>query len=113
MIPNISFLLGFLFSLGFAGIFWFTDLTAAVQTLDCSSEEDFSEGDNQAKDQPDVDELHVRGGGKLLYLAGKDGGHHQHDSQVHSNGISKEVFVKEDGDKGDEEQEDGGEVGGQ
>ena len=28
--------------------------------------------------------------------------------QVHSNGITKQVFVKEDGNKGDEEQEDGG-----
>ena len=43
----------------------------------------------------------------------EDGGHHQHDGQVHLSGIAKELFVKEDGDKGDEEQEDGGEVGGQ
>ena len=113
MIPNISFLLVFLFSLGFAGIFWFTDLTAAVCTLDGCSEDDFEEGDNQAEDQPDVDELHVRGGGQLLYLAGEDGGHHQHDGQVHSNDIAEQVLVKEDGDQGDEEQEDGGEVGGQ
>ena len=103
----------FLVFLGLVGICWFTDLTVAVDTLNCSSEDDFKEGDNQAEDQPDVNHLHVRGGGQLLYLAGEDGGHHQHDGQVHSNGIAKQVFVKEDGDKGDEEQEDGGEVGGQ
>ena len=108
-----SFLLVFIFFLGFVGIFLLTDVTAAVHTLNCSSEDDFKEGDNQAEDQPDVDHFHVRGGGQLLYLAGEDGGHHQHDGQVHGNGIAKEVFVKEDGDEGDEEQEDGGEEGGQ
>ena len=72
-----SFLL--VFSLGLAGICWFTDVTAAVHTLHCSSEDDFKEGDNQAEDQPDVDHLHVRGGGQLFYLAGEDGGHDQHD----------------------------------
>ena len=87
-------------------------MAAAVHTLDCSPEDDFKEGDNQAEDQPDVDHLHVRSGGQLLYLAGEDGGHHQHDGQVHRNGIGKQVFVKEDGGEGDEEQEDGGEVGG-
>ena len=94
-------------------VFWFTDVTAAVHTLTCSSEDDFKEGDDQAEAQPYVNHLHVRGGGQLLYLAGEDGGHPQHDAQVHSNGIAKEGFVKEDGDKGDEEQEDGREVGGQ
>ena len=63
-------------------------------------------GDKGDEDQED-------GGGQLHFLAGEDGGHHQHDGQVHSNGIAKQVFAKEDGDKGDEEQEDGGEVGGQ
>ena len=43
-------------------------------------------------------------------LAGEDGGHHQHDCQVDSNGIAKQVFVKEDGDVAYKEQEDGGEV---
>ena len=108
-----SYLLVFLFSHGLVVIFWFTDVTAAIHTLHCGSEDDFKEGDNQAEDQPYVDHFHVRGGGQLLYLAGEDGGHHQHDGQVHSNGITKQVFVKEDGDKGDEEQEDGGEVGSQ
>ena len=41
--------------LGLVGIFWFTDVTATVHTLNCSSEDDFKEGDNQAEDQPDVD----------------------------------------------------------
>ena len=31
----------------------------------------------------------------------------------YADGISEQVFVKEDGGEGDEEQEDGGEVGGQ
>ena len=65
--------------LGLVGIFWFTDVTATVRTLNCSSEDDFKEGDNQTEDQPDVDHLHVRGGGQLFYLAGEDGGHDQHD----------------------------------
>ena len=29
----------------------FTDVTAAAHTLNCSSEDDFKEGDNQAEDQ--------------------------------------------------------------
>ena len=89
------------------------DLAVTGETLDGSSQDHFKEGDYEAKDQPDVDHLHVRGGGQLLDLAGEDGGHHQHDGQVHSDGIAKQGFVKEDGDEGDEEQEDGGEVGGQ
>ena len=94
------------------GALFFTDVTAAAQTLDCCSQDDLKEGDHQTGDQPDVDHLHVRCGGQLLYLAGEDGCHHQHDGQVHGNGVAKEVFVEEDGGEGDEEQEDGGEVGG-
>ena len=90
----------------------FADVAAAVQTLNRSSQDDLKERDHQTGYQPDIDHLHVRGGGQFLYLAGEDGGHHQHDGQVDSNGIAKEVFVKEDGGEGDEEQEDGGEVGG-
>ena len=103
-----SFLLVFLSSLGLVGIFWFTDVTAAVHTLDCSSEDNFKEGDNQAEDQPDVDHLHVRGGGQLLYLAGKDGGHHQHYGQVDSNYVAEEVIVEKVGGIHNEEEEDGG-----
>ena len=40
-----SFLLVFL---GLAGIFWFTDVTAAVHALHCSSQDNFKEGGNQA-----------------------------------------------------------------
>ena len=90
------------------GTLSFADVAAAVQTLDRSSQDDIKEGDHQTADQPDVNHLHVRGGGQLLYLAGEDGGHHQHNGQVHSDGIPKQGFVKEDGDEGDEEQEDGG-----
>ena len=91
----------------------FADLAFAVQTLDCRSQDYFKEGDNQAEDQPDVDHLHVRSGRQLHNLAGEDGGHHQHDGQVHGDGVAKQALVKEDGDKCDEEQQDGGEVGGQ
>ena len=91
----------------------FTDVTAATHTLNCSSEDDFKEGDNQAEDQPDVDHLHVRGGRQFHYLAGEYGRHHQHNGQVHLRGITKELSVKEDGGEADEEQEDGGQVGGQ
>ena len=91
----------------------FADATAAVHTLNSCSDDNFEKGDNQGEDQPDIDHLHVRGGGQFLYLAREDGGHHQHDGQVHSNGIGKKFFFKEDGDKGDEEQEGGGEVGGE
>ena len=91
----------------------FAELAFAVQTLDCRSQDYLKEGDNQAEDQPDVDHLHVRSGRQLHYLAGEDGGHHQHDGQVHGDGVAKQALVKEDGDKGDEEQEDGGKVGGQ
>ena len=91
----------------------FADVAAAVHTLDDSSEDDLKEGDNQAEDQPDVDHLHVRGWGQLLYLAGEDGRHHQHDGQVDCQGVSKEFFVKEDAGEGDEQQEDGGQEGGE
>ena len=84
------------------------DVAAAGETLDCSSQDHFKEGDYEAKDQPDVDHLHVRGGGQLFDLAGENSGHHQHDGQVHSNDIAKKAFLKEDGGEGDEEQEDGG-----
>ena len=46
----------------------FTDVAAAVRTLDCSSKNDLKEGHNQAEDQPDVDHLHIRGGGQLLFF---------------------------------------------
>ena len=62
-----------------------------MQALDDSSQDDFEEGDDQTEDQPDVDHLHVRGGGQLLYLAGEDRGHHQHDGQVHSDGITEQT----------------------
>ena len=81
----------------------FADVAAAVQTFDRSSQDDLKEGDHQTGDQPDVDHLHVRGGGQLLNLAGEDGSHHQHDGQVHSNDITKQVFIKEDGGEDDGE----------
>ena len=93
--------------------FRFADATAAFHTLNSCSDDDFEKGDKQGEDQPDIDHLHVGGGGQFLYLAGEDGGHHQHDGQVHSNGIGEKAVVKEDGDKGDDEQEGGGEVGGE
>ena len=57
--------------------FRFADVTAAVHTLNSSSDDDFKKGDKQGKDQPDIDHLHIRCGGQLLYLAGEDGGHPQ------------------------------------
>ena len=97
-------------------VFFLRFLIRAADTserLDHGPEDHLGEGDHQAEDQPQVDHLHVRGGGQLLYLAREDGGHHQHDGQVYSYGIAEEVFVEEDGGVGDEEQEDGGKVGGQ
>ena len=85
-------------------------MAVAGHTFDGSSKDDFKEGDNQAEDKPDVNHLHVRGGRQLLYLAGEDGGHHQHDGQIHGDDIAKEVFVEEGADEGDEEQEGGGEI---
>ena len=93
--------------------FRFADATAAFHTLNSCSDDDFEKGDKQGEDQPDIDHLHVGGGGQFLYLAGEDGGHHQHDGEVHLSGITKKLSVKEDGGEADEEQEDGGEVGGQ
>ena len=82
----------------------FTDTAAAVHhTIDGSSQDDIKERHNQTEDEPDVNHLCVRSGGQLLYLAGEDGGHHQHNGQVYSNGIAEQVFVKEDGGEGDEE----------
>ena len=104
-------LLLFSICLALLGSFSFADVAAAVQTLDRGSQDDLKEGDHQTADQPDIDHLHVRGGGQLLYLAGEDGGHHQHDGQVYGNGVAKEVFVKKDGGVGDEKQEDSGYVG--
>ena len=61
---------------------------AVCQTLHHSPQDNFSEGDNQTEDQPDINHLDVRGGGQLLDLAGEDGGDHQHDGQVHRQRVS-------------------------
>ena len=45
------------------GTLSFADVAAAVQTLDRSSQDDVKEGDHQTADQPDVNHLHIRGGG--------------------------------------------------
>ena len=47
-------------------------------------ENDLSEGNHLAEDEPQVDHLDVRGGGQALHLADEDGGHHQHGGQVHA-----------------------------
>ena len=69
--------------------------------------------DKEAEDQPEVDHLGVRRWWELLYLAGEDCRHHQHDGQVDRDGVSKEVRLEEYGDEGDEKKEDGGQEGGQ
>ena len=92
--------------------FRFADATAAFHTLNSCSDDDFEKGDKQGEDQPDIDHLHVGGGGQFLYLAGEDGGHHQHDGQVVGHGISEELYLEESSREGEEEEEQGGEVGG-
>ena len=52
-------------------------------------ENNFSEGYKKATNQPNVNHLGVRCGGQISYLAGEDGGHHQHDGQIYGKSISK------------------------
>ena len=69
-------------------------------------------GHQLAEDEPVVNHLGVGGGGQSLHLADEDGGHHQHGGQVHTEGSLKEEGLEEGGGKGDQHQEEGGEVGG-
>ena len=46
--------------------------------LHSSEQDNLNKRIDLAKDQPDVNHLDVRGGGKALHLAHEDGGHHQH-----------------------------------
>ena len=71
-----------------------------------------SKRNKEAEDQPDVDHLGVRRWRELLYLAGEDGRHHQHDGQVHSEARLKVDWLEEGGGVGDDQQEQGGQVGG-
>ena len=77
------------------------------------SKDHLSEGNKLAEYQPDVDHLGVGGEGQLLHHTDEDGRHHQHVGQVHCEGSLKEERLEEGGGKGDHEQEEGGEVGGQ
>ena len=81
--------------------------------FDCSLDQGEGEGDEEAEDKPEVDHLGVRCWWKLLDLAGEDGRHHQHDSQVHCEARLKVDRLEEGGGVGDDQQEQGGEVGGQ
>ena len=90
------------------GTLWATHYAAAGHTFDRSPEDDCKERDKQAKYKPDVNHLHVRGWRQSLYLAGKDGGHHQHYGQVDSNDVAEEVVVEKVGGIDNEEEEDGG-----
>ena len=78
-------------NLGLVDIFRFTDVTAAVHTLNCSSGDDFKDKDLFG------DAIAVNLAIMLVMT-----------TIFTSNGIPKQVFVKEDGGEGGEEQEDGG-----
>ena len=77
-------------------------------------QEDYLRKGNQlTEDQPVVNHLRIGGQGKFLHDADEDGRHHQHVGQVHCEGGLKEEWLEEGGGKGDHEEEEGGEVGGQ
>ena len=65
-----------------------------------------------AKDQPDVNHFYVRGGGQAFHLADKDGGHHQHCGQVHTQSCLKEEGLEEGGGNGGCKKKKGGKVCG-
>ena len=51
------------------------------------------------------------GGYPILHVAHEDGGHYQHGGQVHTQGCLEEEWLEEGGGKGDEHEEEGGEIG--
>ena len=53
--------------------------------------------DKEAEDQPEVNHLGVWRRWELLYLAGENGRHHQHDGQVHSEARLKVDWLEVDG----------------
>ena len=53
--------------------------------------------DKQAEDQPCINHFSVRRWWELLYLAGEDGRHHQHDGQVHCKARLKVDWLEEGG----------------
>ena len=87
------------------GTLWATHYAAASHTLDCILEDDCKEGDKQEKYKPDVNNPHVGGWRQSLYLAGKDGGHHQHYGQVDSNDVAEEDVVEKVGGIDNEEEQ--------
>ena len=70
------------------------------------------EGDQLAKDKPEVNHFWVGGEGQFLHHTCEDGRHHQHVRQVHRQGSLEEERLEEGGGKGDCSQKKGGEVGG-
>ena len=80
--------------------FLFTPLSSLI--FHSSEQDNLDKRIDLAKDQPDVNHLDVRGGGKALHLADEDGGHHQHGGQVHTQGCLKEERLEESGGKGDD-----------
>ena len=65
-----------------------------------------------AQDQPVVDHLGGRGGGKALHLADKDSCHHQHGGQIYTQSRFKEEWFEERCSIGDHHEEEGREVSG-
>ena len=92
--------------------------------------ENFKEGDEEDKDEPDINHLDVGGFGKALRHRDQHCDKHQHDCQVHNHGrlrkfewglglvlkpISylKKEWLEEVGEVGDDNEQDGWYVGGQ
>ena len=76
--------------------------------FDCRLDKREGKWDKQAEDQPDIEHLHVRRGRQLGNLGREDGGHHQHDGQVHCEARLKVLCLEEGGGIADAEQEQGG-----
>ena len=72
-----------------------------------------SEWNELTEDEPYVNHLGIGGQREFLHHADKDCRHHQHVGQVHGEGGLEEERLEEGGGKGDHEEEEGGEVGGQ
>ena len=90
----------------------FLFLLNIVKLLECENS-NLKEGDDDAKDEPDIHHPHIRSWGKFLHNADENCCHHQHHSQVHGESGFKEELLKERCAVANKNEEDCGKVGGE
>ena len=90
----------------------FLFLINIVQLLECENS-NLKEGDNDAKDEPDIHHPNIRSWWKFLHNADKKCRHHQHHSQVYSQCRFKKELLKKSCAVANKNEEDCGKVCGE